>query len=200
MQLLTAIMSFALPSLRHAFRNILRTSPKFFRPQNISPALSPFRQQLLLRPRLYSQKNGGKKPSSPAPKNPQTSQSEVLSSAKPSPQNPSSAGESPVPPEQTAPKDPLTGDIQAAPGSILSEYTMTPAESGQLETASDLTSSQLPKREYISSADRKRERITKFFTWGFVISIIGGSLYLGRPLEKEEEERMGWGDVHCPSA
>jgi hypothetical protein len=74
---------------------------------------------------------------------------------------------------------------------------MAPAESGQLEAASGSTTSQLPKREqYISSADRKRERITKIFTWSFLLGIIGGSIYLGRPLEKEEQERMGWGDVH----
>jgi len=89
--------------------------------------------------------------------------------------------------------DPLSGDVQAAPGSILSQYT--PQESRDLDTTE--AQSALPKRdEYVSSADRKRDRMARIFSWGFFLGLVGGGVYLGRPLEEEERERVGWGDVN----
>lgn len=100
--------------------------------------------------------------------------------------------------EAAAGKDPLLGDIQATPGSILSQYT--PQESRDLDTKE--SESALPKRdEYVSSADRKRDRMARIFSWGFLLGLVGGGVYLGRPLDQEEQQRVGWGDVprFCPA-
>ncbi|KAF8469117.1 hypothetical protein BDZ91DRAFT_679501 [Kalaharituber pfeilii] len=45
----------------------------------------------------------------------------------------------------------------------------------------------LPKSAYISSADRKRERVARWSFFLFFVTLAAGALYLGRNWEKEEE-------------
>jgi hypothetical protein len=98
-----------------------------------------------------------------------------------------------------SPEDLGTGDIHAAPGSILSQYTLSPQEqAGDLATTESESGQPLKREEYISSADRKRERMMKISMWGFLFGLVGGGVYLGRPLEEEERERMGWAEVSLP--
>jgi len=80
----------------------------------------------------------------------------------------------------------------ATPGSILSQYTVA-EEPTSLETTESATGRK--KEEYISSADRKRDRMAKVFTWGFFAGLVGVGVYLGRPLDDEERSREDWGDV-----
>lgn len=165
-------MSFLLPSLRNAFRCNLRTSTNILRQPHTFTSLHPFHRPLPI-PRLYSQNN---------PRN----------------QDPSSTNEPATPHNSSSPpKDPLAGDTPATPGSILSEYIANP-QGSQLEPSTSGSGGLPKKEEYISSTDRKRERIAKFVTWGCLLSLLGGSIYLGRPLDQEEEQRMGWGTVHTP--
>jgi import inner membrane translocase subunit TIM50 len=92
-----------------------------------------------------------------------------------------------------------TGDMDAAPGSFLSQYTPSPEKAGDIATTDSATGGP-PKREsYISSTDRKRERMAKISMWGFLFGVVAGGVYLGRPLEPNERERIGWGDVTSPS-
>ena len=94
-----------------------------------------------------------------------------------------------------SPGDFPTGDMHAAPGSFLSQYTGSPQpKSGDVATTEGGGTS--PKLgEYISSTDQKRERWARIGMYGFLFGLVGGGIYLGRPLETEERERMGWGDV-----
>ena len=85
--------------------------------------------------------------------------------------------------------------MKAAPGSVLSEYMMTSTEQGQLEGEEGASGDAEKKTDYISSADRKRERLARIFMWAFIFGVVGSGLYLGRPLEKEEREKIGWGEV-----
>jgi mitochondrial import inner membrane translocase subunit TIM50 len=170
-------MSFLLPTLRSTFRSNLRTTTNILRQQYYVTHQLPIHRQWPSTARFYSRRN-------PAPNN-----------SKSEPEN--KAIEDPVTPDLNIPKDPLSGDIQAAPGSILSEYVSSPQDSAQLEaTISGSGSGGLPKKEeYVSSTDRKRERIARILTWGTLLGLLGGSIWLGRPLEKEEQERMGWATV-----
>jgi hypothetical protein len=169
-------MSFLLPTLRNAFRSNIRTTTNILRQQYyVSRQIHPH----LLIPsttRFYSKGNPGPNNSNSDSKKESIENAAVTDS--------------------TAPKDHLSGDVQATPGSILSEYT-APQGSAQLEpSASDSGSGQLPKKEeYVSSTDRKRQRIAKTLSWGSLLGLLGGSIWLGRPLDEEEEERMGWENV-----
>ena len=168
-------MSSLLPTLRNVFRNNMRTSTNIlYHPQTFT---SFHRSLPISRP--YSKNN---RPSS------------TNDPSKVPIENPSTIN-NPVTPN---PRDPLTGDTPAAPGSILAEYTSP--QGSQLESSTSGSGSGGPpkKEEYISSTDRKRERIARFVTWGFFLGLLGGSIYLGRPIEREEEERMGWGTVYTP--
>lgn len=56
----------------------------------------------------------------------------------------------------------------------------------------------LPKSAYISSTDRKRERLARVLFGSILASILGGTLYLGRELSEEERRHYkdvpsGWG-------
>jgi hypothetical protein len=174
-------MSFLSPTLRSAFHSNLKTSSaSILRQQHYVSHLFPFRRPLPLIARPYSKDN---------------SRTPDAQSSDPS-KDPIEVPLSTNDPVTQSPKDPLTGDILPAPGSILSEYTIAPQESSELQASASDSGSGPPKREeYISSTDRKRARITKFFTYGSLLALIGGSIYLGRPLEQSEQERMGWGTV-----
>jgi hypothetical protein len=162
-------MSFLLPVLRQSFRSSLPRKSSLAVPRTawrIYPAVSLAR---------YSQNH---QPPSKAADDP--------------PQDPLAADSSSTSNTKSS-DDSLSGDVQAAPGSILSQYT--PQQSRDLDTTE--AQSALPKRdEYVSSADRKRDRMAKIFSWGFFLGLIGGGVYLGRPLEEEEQQRVGWGDVN----
>lgn len=171
-------MSSLLPTLRNVFRNNLRTSTNILHRPQAFTSLHPFHRPLPI-PRPYSQNNRPSSTNDPskAPiEDPSTINNPVISN----------------------PKDPLTGDTPAVPGSILAEYTSP--QGSQLEQSTSGSGSGGPpkKEEYISSTDRKRERIARFLTWGCLLGLLGGSIYLGRPLEQEEQERMGWGTVYTP--
>lgn len=162
-------MSFLLPVLRQSLRNGLPRNSSVGVPRiawRIYPAVPSARYSQNRQP----PSNTGDDP----PQNPLSPDSSSTSNTK------SSNG-------------PLSGDVQAAPGSILSQYS--PQESRDLDTT--VAQSTLPKRdEYVSSADRKRDRMARIFSWGFFLGLVGGGVYIGRPLEEEERERVGWGDVN----
>ena len=170
-------MSFLLPTLRSAFRSNLRTTTNILRQQHYVSHQLPLHQQLPSTTRFYSRRNPGANNSKSDPKN--------------------ESIEDPATRDSNIPKDPLSGDVQATPGSILSEYTASPKDSAQLEATTSHSGSGGPpiKEEYVSSTDRKRERIARILTWGSLLGLLGGSIWLGRPLEEEEQERMGWGTV-----
>ncbi|KAL7271547.1 mitochondrial inner membrane protein required for protein import [Rhizina undulata] len=52
----------------------------------------------------------------------------------------------------------------------------------------DKGSDGLPKSAYISSTDRKRERLARFMFCGFLAFAIGGTLYMGRDLDEIEKK------------
>jgi len=95
----------------------------------------------------------------------------------------------------------LSGDVPIAPGGILAELAGESASAPRdLEAAPESGGGGVglpPKTEnYISSADRKRERIARFFYWGALLGLVVGSIYLGRPIEeKEKEQQPGWHNV-----
>jgi len=106
------------------------------------------------------------------------------------------------PPTQT--KDTLSGDVPIAPGGILAKLAGESASASRdLEAAPESGGRGgggvgLPPKieDYISSADRKRERLTRVFYWGALLAFIAGSIYLGRPIEeKEKEQQPGWHNV-----
>ena len=187
------IMSFLLPSIRNAVRTNLRRSPAILRQQRISP-LNPLRPEIVrMFRRPYSQQPpGSNKPSTPDnPSNPQSSDPSNP------PSDPVGKGGA-VPPESRSNQDPFSGDLPAAPGSVLAQFTGT-AEEGRGVEPSTGGPGQMPKKEeYKSSTDRKRERLAKFFMYGFLASVVGGSIWLGRPIEEAEREIMGLGDVWHP--
>src|SRR5215471_17187630 len=170
-------MSFLLPTLRSAFRSNIRTGTNILRQQYYVSHQLPFHRQLSSTTQFYNSRNPGPNNSEPDPKNESIEDTAATDSNKS--------------------KDPLSEDVQATPGSILSEYSASPQESAQLEATTSDSGSTAPskKEEYISSADRKRERIARILTWGSLLGLLGGSIWLGRPLEEEEQERMGWGTV-----
>ncbi|KAG0127077.1 HAD-like domain-containing protein [Tuber indicum] len=56
----------------------------------------------------------------------------------------------------------------------------------------------LPKSAYVSSTDRKRERLARIVFGSFIVSLIGGALYMGRELDNAERKyykdlQQGWG-------
>jgi hypothetical protein len=183
-------MSVLLPVLRRTLRINLRNTTNLLHQQHIHriprtiPLTSTYR-------RAYSQ-NNDRKPSSENTSQPK--QSDPSNATKEPIEDPLAPGSS-IPPDAKIVKDPFLGDINAAPGSILSQYTSAPTEIAQLESDS---SSGLPKKdEYISSADRKRDFMARIASWSFVAFFLGGAVYLGRPLDDEERQRLGWGEV-CP--
>ena len=181
-------MSFLLPVLRRTVRINLRNTTNILHQQHIHriPRTIPLTSTYL---RAYSQ-NNYRKPSSENTSQPE--QSDPPNAAKEPLEDPL-APESSIPSESKNVRDPFSGDINAAPGSILSQYTSAPTEVAQLESES---SSGLPKKdEYISSADRKRNFMARMASWSFVAFFLAGAVYLGRPLDDEERQRLGWGEV-----
>lgn len=181
-------MSFLLPPLRHTFRTNVKRFAYVVGSHTISTprSLAPLPAALS---RSYARNSERGLPQ----KNSQPPQTDPLSTQEKSIEDDLSKLDAKASGSQLSP-DALGGDVPAAPGSILSQYTI-PQESA-LETSSDSGSDLPPKREeYISSTDRKRERLARIFTWGFVLGLIGGGVYLGRPLENDERQRLGWGDV-----
>ncbi|PWW79412.1 NIF-domain-containing protein [Tuber magnatum] len=56
----------------------------------------------------------------------------------------------------------------------------------------------LPKSAYVSSTDRKRERLARVVFGSFIVSLVGGTLYMGRELDDVERKyykdlQQGWG-------
>ncbi|CCX14387.1 HAD-like domain-containing protein [Pyronema domesticum] len=45
----------------------------------------------------------------------------------------------------------------------------------------------LPRSAYISSTDRRRNAMAKYFAWATLAGVVGGGLYLGRELEDDEK-------------
>ena len=56
-----------------------------------------------------------------------------------------------------------------------------------------------PKHEYVSSADRKQQRMARIMYGMMLLGLVGGTAYLGRDWDTEEEARLhsetpsGWG-------
>ena len=95
-------MSFLLPTLRNAFRNNLRTTTNILRQQYYVSHKLPIHRQLPTTTRFYNRRNPG----------PNNSNSEVKNESI----------KDPVTPDPNPPKDPLSGDLNATPGSILIGY------------------------------------------------------------------------------
>jgi len=183
-------MSFLLPSIRNALRTNLGRSAITLRQQRVS-ALNPLRPEIVrMLARPYSQQPPGSN------KPPTTDNSADSQSSDPSKSpSDSTAKNGAVPPESKSNQDPFSGDLSAAPGSVLAEFT-APAEEGREVEPSTGRPGQTPKREeYKSSTDRKRERLAKFFTYGLFAGVVGGSIWLGRPFDEVEREQVGWGSV-----
>ena len=186
----TTTMSFRFP-LRNALRIYNRVSPTILRQQRVSP-LSPLRPKVV---RMFVRPYSQQPPGSNKPPPPQNSSSDSQSNDPTKGYSDSPAKDDAVPPESKTNQDPFSGDLSAAPGSLLAQYT-TPAEEGKEVEPSSGRSGQPPKREeYKSSSDRKRERFARFFLYGFFTSVVGGTVWLGRPLEEEERQRLDWGNV-----
>jgi|SRR5579862_2015945 len=183
-------MSFLQPLVRHAARQSLRKSPNILC-QKISRAhrlpLLP-----LVATRFYSPAKSSSSSSSSKDSNSSRSANPADESS-----TTSSPSEQASTPQSDTTKDPFNQDIQATPGSILSQYTVTEQPSS-LETTESASGQRTKPEEYISSADRKRDRMAKIFSWGFLVGLVGTGVYLGRPLEDEERSRTGWGDVCSP--
>jgi len=177
-------MSFLQPLVRNAARQSLRRST------NIRQSYLP-RSNLLLplisnSARTFtSAKISSQKDSSSEPPNTNNSAND--------PSNPPPSSQEPAATNPDTTKDPFNQDIQAAPGSILSQYAVTEQDTSLEPTES--ASGRTKPEAYISSADRKRDRMAKIFTWGFFAGLVGTGIYLGRPLDEEERERLGWTDV-----
>jgi hypothetical protein len=181
-------MAFLLPVLRQTVRSNLRNTTNLIRQQNIQriPHTIPITSTYI---RAYSQ-NNDKKPS--AENTSQHEQSDPSNAAKEPLEDPL-APESSISPDSKNIKDPFSGDIQPTAGGILSQFTSTPTEVAQLESES--SGSPAKKEEYVSSADRKRETMARVTSWSFLALVLAGAVYLGRPLDEEERERLGWGEV-----
>ena len=108
--------------------------------------------------------------------------------------------------EQSRPLPDLTKGIPSTLDAELAE-AITGSKSSSLDVREDSAEatpgggggSELPKTAYISSADRKRERLAGYMYAFLFGSVIVGCIYLGRNWENEEEERKhpdapsGWG-------
>jgi len=181
-------MSFLGPSLRNVVRRNLQTSTNLLHPRS---SLQPLRfRQSIPFTRLYSANN----------KKPPENKPESTPKSNESPKDAAEEKESTNEPDFASTKidqDALTGDMKATPGGILSQYTAASEEKTGIEPAADSGSEALGKRqEYISSQDKSRQRMARIFTWGSFLCLIGGAIYIGRPLEEDERERIGWGDVY----
>jgi hypothetical protein len=85
-------------------------------------------------------------------------------------------------------KDALSGDVPIVPGGILAELAGAPKD---VEPLPEGTRAE----DYISSVDKKREQISRYFYWAALLGILGGSVYLGRPIDELEKENLGWHNV-----
>jgi len=190
------VMSFLLPLLRHSLRTTLRTRTIIPSTHNV-PRFPPINRFSTL-PQRYNQSNGPnapRKPSQDGKSASETPADEKIDSTSEPLGEPSGmpSAQDPVSAEQQA-KDRLSGDMHASPGSILSQYTIAPEQPRELESAE--SGAGMSKRpEYKSSQDRKRERMARIFTWGSFAAFVAGAAWYGRPLEEEESQRFGWGDV-----
>jgi hypothetical protein len=177
-------MSFLLPALRQSFRNHLRNNATILRQQNALRLTPLHRVSAGLRPYTNSKNQGQNPPSQRSQK------------SDPSTDSKNDPLEEFVSSKTKSPEDLPTGDMHAAPGSFLSQYTGSPQpQAGDVGTTEGGTGSHPNLGEYISSTDRKRERMARIGMYGFLFGLVGGGIYLGRPLETEERERIGWGDV-----
>ncbi|KAH0552991.1 hypothetical protein GP486_006812 [Trichoglossum hirsutum] len=85
-----------------------------------------------------------------------------------------------------------TGSTSSSKPSTAPDLSVTAATGGR-------DGGDLPKSAYISSVDRRRNRVANFMYAGFVLFSITGAIYLGRDWETAEEEQAhsdtpsGWG-------
>lgn len=89
------------------------------------------------------------------------------------------------PPPQALPNTPLTSPTRSSlnPSTDLFVRKTTPATGGGATKGGD----GLPKSTYVSSTDRKRERLARLMFATFVATVFGGGIYLGRDLSEFEQ-------------
>lgn len=114
------------------------------------------------------------------------------------------------PKKQQNPQKPLPDLTQGIPSTLAAELdARAKDESPSLNLTEDPTLNDEytedgrggdgPKHEYVSSVDRKRERMAKIMYALFFLGLIGGTAHMGRDWDTAEEERLhpetpsGWG-------
>ncbi|BCR85267.1 protein translocase subunit TIM50 [Aspergillus chevalieri] len=122
----------------------------------------------------------------------------------------SSAPESdPTTTEKSAPRKPLPDLTQGIPSTLAAElegrtkgqtpFNLTEDPSQAEDEYDDGGRGDIPKDGYVSSTDRRRARMANLMWILFALGAVGGTAYLGRNWETEEEERAhpeqpsGWG-------
>ena len=83
------------------------------------------------------------------------------------------------------------GNVSSVKGGLLQKF-IDPDET-PAERDAPPGSDRQRKGEYMSTADRKRERMASIFTWSFFAGLIGGGLYLGHLAPTPMEQRR-WPD------
>lgn len=93
----------------------------------------------------------------------------------------------------------LPTDATASPFDAASQITRAPPQESlaSSEPAEDAPRARasgsrggdgLPDSAYISSTDRKRNALAKYFGYGSLLGLVGGTLYLGRELDEHEKK------------
>ena len=187
-------------------RSLLRARPFLVAPRIAPPiSRSPHYQ--------FQHRYSTQQPPGKGPRDPSAAGSDAISptGANASPLPSDSSDSTRAPPQEPSPPSPPPNP--PPPESQLPELELFLKETEKAEKASsDRGGSRvraggggghgrgegLPKSAYISSTDRKRERLARILFGSFIASLIGGTLYMGRELDDVERKyykdlQQGWG-------
>lgn len=138
-------------------------------------------------------------------------QTSSVSDANTAPQSTSPSAIDPAELKDDAPSRPLPDLTQGIPSTLDSETTASGSSTRSSPSNLNLTEDpaqaaaggkgggELPKTAYISSLERRRNRLANYMYAGFLLFSVTGAVYLGRNWETPEEERKhpdapsGWG-------